>query len=66
MFQSLTEDAGLGILTQQPRNPEFAVKASRLASFNHSAWQSNNYQSPSELAEAGFFYAGIITFHVHS
>ena len=50
-------DATLGIVTDRPRHPNYAVEAVRLNSFVN--WPSTKEQTPQMLAKAGFFYAGM-------
>ncbi|XP_050392201.1 baculoviral IAP repeat-containing protein 7-A isoform X2 [Patella vulgata] len=45
-----------GIHTERPRHPNYATKASRIASYT--MWPSGLSQTPQQLAKAGFFYAG--------
>ena len=47
----------LGILTERPCNPQYAIEAERLRSYNK-RWPSNLVQTPEELSSAGFFYIG--------
>lgn len=46
----------LGIVTDRPKNPQYAIEAQRLASFK--GWPQYKHQTPQQLAEAGFWYAG--------
>ena len=50
-------DADLGIVTMHACNPEFAIEALRLESFN-AKWPSSLTQTPDVLSSAGFFYVG--------
>lgn len=49
--------ANLGIVTDRPKHPNYAIESQRLSSFQ--GWPSYRHQTPKQLAEAGFFYAGI-------
>ncbi|XP_067674319.1 E3 ubiquitin-protein ligase XIAP-like isoform X2 [Haliotis asinina] len=53
---AVVSDASLGIVTDRPRHPQYAVEASRVSSFQN--WPSGKEQTPQMLAKAGFFYAG--------
>ncbi|XP_048240043.1 baculoviral IAP repeat-containing protein 7-like [Haliotis rufescens] len=53
---AVVSDASLGIVTDRPRHPQYAVEASRVSSFRN--WPSGKEQTPQMLAKAGFFYAG--------
>ncbi|XP_046545605.1 LOW QUALITY PROTEIN: baculoviral IAP repeat-containing protein 7-like [Haliotis rubra] len=53
---AVISDASLGIVTDRPRHPQYAVEASRVSSFRN--WPSGKEQTPEMLAKAGFFYAG--------
>lgn len=46
----------LGIMTERPKNPRFAVEAVRAATFRN--WPQRMKQTPELLAKAGFYYAG--------
>lgn len=46
----------LGITTDRPKHAQFAIEAQRVASFHN--WPAYKHQTPQQLAEAGFFYAG--------
>ncbi|WAR06732.1 BIR7A-like protein [Mya arenaria] len=46
----------LGIVTDRPKHPQYAIEAQRLASFQ--SWLPYKHQTPQQLAEAGFWYAG--------
>lgn len=48
--------ASLGVMTEKPKNAGYAVLAQRLSSFK--GWPASKYQTPTMLAEAGFWYAG--------
>jgi hypothetical protein len=56
------EDVGLGIMTQRPKNNDYALEVNRLKSFEHPGWTStrNEINCPSSLLlmKAGFFYTG--------
>lgn len=47
----------------QPKKPQFADYETRLKSFDDPRWPSDCPVSPSELAEAGFYYYGKFTLH---
>ena len=53
-------DDELGILTEHPSNPQFAIEGSRIESFKHK-WPSNLAQTPDTLSSAGFYYVGEFT-----
>ncbi|CAG5122108.1 unnamed protein product [Candidula unifasciata] len=46
----------LGIITERPKRFEYAVTATRFASFEH--WPRDHPLKKEDLAEAGFYYAG--------
>ncbi|KAK3098075.1 hypothetical protein FSP39_015924 [Pinctada imbricata] len=46
----------LGISTDRPKHPNYAVESSRITSFR--GWPQYKHQTPEQLAKAGFFYAG--------
>lgn len=46
----------LGIITDRPKQPQYAIESQRLASFQ--SWPAYKHQTPQQLAEAGFWYAG--------
>ncbi|KAK0042868.1 E3 ubiquitin-protein ligase XIAP [Biomphalaria pfeifferi] len=46
----------LGIETNRPKRPEYALKSERLKTFTN--WPRDHHLQPSEIAAAGFFYAG--------
>uniref|UniRef100_A0A2C9JNY1 RING-type domain-containing protein n=1 Tax=Biomphalaria glabrata TaxID=6526 RepID=A0A2C9JNY1_BIOGL len=46
----------LGIVTDRPKRPEYALKSERLKTYSN--WPRDHRLQPSELADAGFFYAG--------
>ncbi|XP_055881233.1 baculoviral IAP repeat-containing protein 7-A-like [Biomphalaria glabrata] len=46
----------LGIVTDRPKRPEYALKSERLKTF--SSWPRGHRLQPSDLADAGFYYAG--------
>ncbi|KAH9510060.1 hypothetical protein Btru_043405 [Bulinus truncatus] len=45
----------LGIVTDRPKHPEYALKSERLKTF--SSWPREHHIQPTELADAGFYYA---------
>ncbi|KAK6993416.1 death-associated inhibitor of apoptosis 1, partial [Biomphalaria glabrata] len=47
----------LGIVTERPKRFEYAVLAKRMETFL--SWPRDHHLRPKELAEAGFYYAGI-------
>ena len=47
----------LGIVTELPKRPDMVQVSARLASFPE--WPPNHSHTPSELAAAGFYYAGL-------
>ena len=51
-----TNMESLGISTDRPKHAQFAIEAQRVASFHN--WPAYKHQTPQQLAEAGFFYAG--------
>ncbi|XP_067676813.1 baculoviral IAP repeat-containing protein 7-like [Haliotis asinina] len=53
---AVVSDASLGIVTDRPRHPQYAVEASRVSSFRN--WPNGKEQTPQMLSKAGFFYAG--------
>ncbi|XP_059153661.1 putative inhibitor of apoptosis [Physella acuta] len=48
--------AELGIVTDRPKVPEYALKVKRLESFQN--WPSDHHLTKDVLAEAGLYYAG--------
>ena len=52
-----TEMEQLGINTQRPKYPNYAIESARLQSFNK--WPRNKHQTSDDLSNAGFFYAGL-------
>lgn len=46
----------LGIITDRPKQPQYAIESQRLATFQ--SWPTYKHQTPQQLAEAGFWYAG--------
>ncbi|KAH9505032.1 hypothetical protein Btru_061476 [Bulinus truncatus] len=46
----------LGIITERPKRPEYALKQKRRETFTN--WPRDHHLSEDELAEAGFYYAG--------
>ena len=46
----------LGIVTDRPKHPQYAIESQRLSSFQ--GWPPYRDQTPQQLAEAGFWYAG--------
>lgn len=51
-------DPGMGIMTQRPKNPDYAIEVTRVSTFNHPGWPRDKQQAPGLLAKAGFYYAG--------
>lgn len=49
----------LGITTQHPVYPQYAITVVRMSSFRH--WPKDKKQHPQDLAKAGFFYEGKYT-----
>ena len=49
--------AALGISTERPRHPNYAVEATRVTSYRN--WPQYKHQTPEQLAKAGFFFAGM-------
>ncbi|XP_052243809.1 baculoviral IAP repeat-containing protein 3-like isoform X1 [Dreissena polymorpha] len=47
----------LGIITDRPKHPLYAIESQRLRSFH--GWPPYRHQTPQQLAEAGFWYAGM-------
>ncbi|KAH9488686.1 Death-associated inhibitor of apoptosis 1 [Bulinus truncatus] len=45
----------LGIITERPKRPEYALKQERLETFTK--WPRDHHLSEDDLAEAGFYYA---------
>ena len=54
-----TNMESLGISTDRPKHVQFAIEAQRVGSFHN--WPAYKHQTPQQLAEAGFFYAGMIS-----
>ena len=52
-----TNMQSLGITTDRPKHAHFAIESQRVASFQN--WPAYKHQTPQQLAEAGFFYAGL-------
>ena len=52
-----TNMESLGISTDRPKHAQLAIEAQRVASFHN--WPAYKHQTPQQLAEAGFFYAGM-------
>lgn len=50
------------VLPVEPRSPQYARLPVRIASFTK--WPQDITQTPEELAEAGFFYTGIVDFWI--
>ncbi|XP_076445589.1 uncharacterized protein LOC143283291 [Babylonia areolata] len=48
--------AQLGIYTQEPKRPDFAITSSRVNSFTN--WPHCASHSPEDMAEAGFYFVG--------
>lgn len=48
--------ARLGIITDRPKHPQYAIESQRLSSFQ--GWPPYKHQTPQQLADAGFWYAG--------
>lgn len=48
----------LGISTERPKHPNYAIEGNRITTFNNSNWPAYKHQTPKLLAQAGFFYAG--------
>ncbi|KAJ8314589.1 hypothetical protein KUTeg_006739 [Tegillarca granosa] len=48
----------LGISTERPKHPNYAIEGNRIATFNNSNWPAYKHQTPKLLAQSGFFYAG--------
>ncbi|KAH9487781.1 hypothetical protein Btru_068741 [Bulinus truncatus] len=46
----------LGIITERPKRPEYALKLKRSETFT--SWPRDHHISPEELVNAGFYYAG--------
>ncbi|KAI8742863.1 baculoviral IAP repeat-containing protein 7 isoform X1 [Biomphalaria glabrata] len=46
----------LGIITERPKRPEYALAIKRLETFV--SWPRDHHLSPEELVDAGFYYAG--------
>jgi hypothetical protein len=62
--QKLTFD-DLGIIVQRPKRSDMVMLSRRLETFNQ--WKGANIsQSKENIAEAGFYYAGMFTFFVQS
>ncbi|KAK3098054.1 hypothetical protein FSP39_015638 [Pinctada imbricata] len=53
---AVKEIAELGINTEKPKHPQFAVKSVREGTFK--GWPEYVIQTPHDMAEAGFFYSG--------
>ncbi|KAL5011157.1 hypothetical protein ScPMuIL_013462 [Solemya velum] len=53
---SLTRMEALGVNTERPRHPQYAVEAVRVSSFQN--WPTYKSQTPQMLAKCGFYYAG--------
>ena len=54
----------LGVTTDRPKHSQFAIEAQRVASFHN--WPAYKHQTPQQLAEAGFFYAGMVHIYYYS
>ncbi|WAR31300.1 IAP3-like protein, partial [Mya arenaria] len=54
---SVTNRPGLGIQTLMPKHPQYATKIQRESSYN--GWPNTSRHTPIELADAGFFFAGL-------
>lgn len=50
------ESMTMGVCIAKPKYPKYAIRATRLDSFN--IWPRNMKQSPEEMALAGFFFTG--------
>ncbi|OWF36077.1 baculoviral IAP repeat-containing protein 3-like [Mizuhopecten yessoensis] len=53
--QAPSQMEALGINTDRPKHPTYAIEASRLSSFRN--WPTYKHQTPEFLSKAGFFYA---------
>lgn len=53
---SLSNMENLGIITDRPKHSLYAIESQRLASFQ--SWPPYKHQTPQQLAQAGFWYAG--------
>ncbi|XP_069104535.1 baculoviral IAP repeat-containing protein 7-like [Argopecten irradians] len=53
--QAPSQMEALGINTDRPKFPHYAIESSRLASFRN--WPTYKHQTPELLSKAGFFYA---------
>ncbi|VDI82130.1 baculoviral IAP repeat-containing protein 7/8 [Mytilus galloprovincialis] len=54
---SNTAPMSIGICLEKPKYPKYAIKTTRLSSFDN--WPTYLSQTPEELINAGFFYTGI-------
>ena len=46
----------LGIYTQEPKRPDFAIASARVNTF--AGWPHSSTHTPEDMAEAGFYYVG--------
>ncbi|KAL8586655.1 hypothetical protein ACOMHN_040163 [Nucella lapillus] len=49
--------AQLGIYTQEPKRPDFAIASTRVNTYTN--WPHSETHSPEDLAEAGFYFVGV-------
>ncbi|XP_076078107.1 baculoviral IAP repeat-containing protein 7-like [Mytilus galloprovincialis] len=54
--QPMSNMEALGINTERPKNPQYAVESSRISTFRN--WPTYKHQTPETLGSAGFFFAG--------
>lgn len=54
--QPMSNMEAMGINTERPKNPQYAVESSRISTFRN--WPTYKHQTPEALGSAGFFFAG--------
>jgi hypothetical protein len=55
-YQPMSNMEAMGINTERPKNPQYAIESSRISTFRN--WPTYKHQTPEALGSAGFFFAG--------
>jgi hypothetical protein len=59
-YQPMSNMEAMGINTERPKNPQYAVESSRISTFRN--WPTYKHQTPEALGSAGFYFVGKIFF----
>jgi hypothetical protein len=55
-YQPMSNMEAMGINTERPSKPQYAVESSRISTFCN--WPTDKHQTPEALGSAGFYFAG--------